>query len=295
MTSTTSSTTGPLLDRHVKVLCRPDGRVQLGWDPERAVVVSPPSGIPAEDLVMVLQLFDGTSSWPHIVWSALRYGATPDDMSVLLAELSRAGLVGEPRVDPIPDPSIHIHGRGPLSDGVAGALSGTTVRVTRSADGDGYSPSTSATTCVVLADDLVVEPTLAAELVRAGTPHLHTRLRDGCGVVGPLVLPGRTSCLRCADLLRATHDQHWPHLAAQLLGSVGTASAATILATTALTIAQIDAICTPIPHEPPAALDSTLEIGLSSPRIVTRRWAKHRQCSCRYLAPDAGIGADLRP
>ena len=36
---------------------------------------------------------------------------------------------------------------------------------------------------------------LVRELHAAGTPHLLVRVRDGTGLVGPMVVPGVTSCL----------------------------------------------------------------------------------------------------
>jgi hypothetical protein len=54
------------------------------------------------------------------------------------------------------------------------------------------------------------------ELLPAGVAHLAVEVRDTVGVVGPLVLPGRTACLRCLDLTRADRDPDWPVLAAQL-------------------------------------------------------------------------------
>ena len=43
-------------------------------------------------------------------------------------------------------------------------------------------------------------PALVDELRARGLAHLAVRLRDGVGVVGPLVYPGRTACLGCLDL-----------------------------------------------------------------------------------------------
>ena len=37
------------LDPAMPVLLRPDGAVQVGWDPRRAVLVRPPCGLPAAD------------------------------------------------------------------------------------------------------------------------------------------------------------------------------------------------------------------------------------------------------
>ena len=50
----------------------------------------------------------------------------------------------------------------------------------------------------------------------AQVPHLVATVRGETGVVGPLVVPGVTSCLRCADLHRRDADPRWPRLAAQL-------------------------------------------------------------------------------
>ena len=72
---------------------------------------------------------------------------------------------------------------------------------------------------VVLADSLAADPRLVRDLQGAGVPHLPVRVRDGTGVVGPLVIPGLSSCLMCADLHRTDRDPAWPALAAQLRAS----------------------------------------------------------------------------
>ncbi|MFM8597890.1 MAG: cyclodehydratase, partial [Mycobacterium sp.] len=43
------------LDPVLPVLLRPDGAVQIGWDPRRAVLVRPPAGLSAPDLAFVLR------------------------------------------------------------------------------------------------------------------------------------------------------------------------------------------------------------------------------------------------
>ena len=43
------------LDPAMPVLLRPDGAVQVGWDPRRAVLVRPPYGLAAADLASLLQ------------------------------------------------------------------------------------------------------------------------------------------------------------------------------------------------------------------------------------------------
>ncbi len=94
----------------------------------------------------------------------------------------------------------------------------------------------------VLTDFLVSDPRVVRDLHATGVPHLPVRVRDGVGLVGPLVIPGMTSCLGCADLHRSDRDAAWPALAAQLRDTVGNADRATVLATAALALNQIDRV-----------------------------------------------------
>jgi hypothetical protein len=48
---------------------------------------------------------------------------------------------------------------------------------------------------VVLSDYLVADPRMVRDLHSRGVPHLAVRVRDGTGLMGPLVIPGVTSCL----------------------------------------------------------------------------------------------------
>ena len=67
-------------------------------------------------------------------------------------------------------------------------------------------PAGTAPDLVVLARAWAASDPLVAEVHRAGVPHLVATVRGQTGVVGPLVVPGATSCLRCADLHRAAVD-----------------------------------------------------------------------------------------
>jgi hypothetical protein len=55
--------------------------------------------------------------------------------------------------------------------------------------------SPAAVDLVVLPDYLVVDPRMVRDLHSQGVPHLVVRVRDGTGLVGPLVIRGVTSCL----------------------------------------------------------------------------------------------------
>lgn len=240
---------------------------------------------------------DGSKSRAAILWEASRRGIPTSVTEQFLVQLADSGFVHTARSNTA---TVRIHGVGPLSDAVERALVTGGVSTRRSR---GYRNTDVVRSwneqLVVLADDVVTDPRLVSDLVRCGLPHLSVRIRDGNGVVGPLVLPGRSSCLRCADIIRSELDPHWLHLSAQLLGSAGHAESAMIHASVALALAEIDAalgaLDLPGVEDLPSAataasLSSTLEIALRPYRITTRRWPRQISCSCQYLAPVSGKG-----
>jgi hypothetical protein len=180
---------------------------------------------------------------------------------------------------------VRVHGRGPLSDTLSTRLRDRGVRVSRSHSRSRRTLVTDwEVDLVVLADDLVVDPRVAQALVAARLPHLQVRLRDGKGIVGPLVLPGSTSCLRCADLTRCDFDAEWPHLAAQLLGRVGHADTATVQATAAVALGQLEIVLAGSSTVASPVLDATVEVDLITHTLGLRRWERHELCDCVDLA-----------
>ncbi len=140
---------------------------------------------------------------------------------------------------------------------------------------------------VVLSDYLIADPRMVRDLHGRGVPHLPVRVRDGTGLVGPLVIPGVTSCLGCADLHRSDRDASWPAIAAQLRDTVGVADRATLLATAALALSQVNRVIAAVRGQqavpdptPPPALNATLEFDLNAGTIVARQWTKHPLCPC---------------
>ncbi len=268
------------------VLLRPDGFVQVGWDPRRAVLVRTPSGLTADGLAALLRMMQSRIGMDDMLERAVDLGLEDTKQLVdVVRQLVAANLAtrnARPRRGR--SMSIRVHGRGPLSDVVVSALrcSGARVRHTNQRGATGADAD-----LVVLTDFLVVDPALVRELHATSTPHLLVRVRDGTGLVGPMVVPGVTSCLRCADLHRSDHDAAWPAVAAQLRDTVGTADRATVLATAALAVNQVDRVLRAIrggegaPHPgPPPTLDTTLEFDVGASSIVARRWARHPRCSC---------------
>ncbi len=268
------------------VLSRPDGVVQVGWDPRRAVLVRPPSGMTTGALAELLRLMQSGATLEE--FQAQAAGVDGSVIADLVAALVDAGVVAAMKA-PRPrtrSASIRIHGRGPLSDLLTGALRCSGARITHS--NQRHAAVTAETTdLVVLSDCLVADPKMLRELHIERIPHLQVRVRDGAGLVGPLVLPGITSCLRCADLHRSDRDAGWPAVAAQLRDTVGCADRATVLATAALALNQVDRVIAAVRNgvqldrapEPPSTLDTTLEFDVNTGSTVARRWSRHPRCT----------------
>lgn len=277
---TTLRPRGPLLHPRVPILVRSNGWVQLGWDPETAVLCAAP-GLETQQVLGFLRLLDGLNSRPQIIWRAGALGLDPAAATALFELLESAGLLVHP-----PQPggrvrSIRVHGIGPLAEAVTAGLRELGIRAQRSRDYRGE-PDTKAPAAdlVVLTDALIPDPRLVRDLTRAETAHLVVRLRDGKGLVGPLVLPGRTSCLRCADLTRCEHDAEWPRLAAQLLGRMGQASPAGIAAVAALALSELERIIACEPRYRLETLNGALELDLDSRCLSRRPWPPHSECGC---------------
>lgn len=128
------------------------------------------------------------------------------------------------------------------------------------------------------------EGDLPDRLLRGGVAHLFAHVRDTTGVVGPLVLPGRSSCGRCHDLHRADRDPTWPNVAAALCdpGRPRPAACDVVLATAVAAQAATQALAFLDGDPAPPAVDGTLEIAQADGRVRRRGWAPHPLCGCGW-------------
>ncbi|ORW23501.1 cyclodehydratase [Mycolicibacter nonchromogenicus] len=289
MSAVGSDTFTYTLDPGLPVLLRPDGAVQVGWDPRRAVLVRPPRGLSAAALATVLRSMQIPTPVAALRREAAQQGPVDvAELDNLLVALVAAGVAVRDAATrrACRTASLRVHGRGPLSDLLAESLRCSSAVVRRSSQPHAE-VSAAGTHLVVLADYLVPDPRLVRELHAARVPHLPVRVRDGTGMVGPLVLPGVTSCLRCADMHRRDRDAAWPAVAAQLRHTVTHADRATVLATAALALSQVERVIAAVRGAAagpdlaaPATLDATLELDLATGSMMTRRWVRHPLCDC---------------
>ncbi|MGY1592736.1 ThiF family adenylyltransferase [Geodermatophilus sp. SYSU D00708] len=147
-------------------------------------------------------------------------------------------------------------------------------------------PGTSGDLVVLTAPWAASDP-LAADLQRRGVPHLVATVRGQTGVVGPLVVPGATSCLTCAELHRRDADPGWPALAAQLTAAPAPPGGATVTCLMTAATAAVQVLAYLDGSGAPASLGATVE--LRPPDLVPRlrRWRPHPDCGCG--APDPGL------
>ena len=123
---------------------------------------------------------------------------------------------------------------------------------------------------------------LPGELAASGTAHLAASASEAIGVVGPLVIPGRSACLGCLELARRDRDPAWPLILAQVAGrsaspaACGAALAAAVAAQAAgQALSFID-----LARPADAVINGTLELVLPGWQWRRRSWAPHPRCRC---------------
>lgn len=133
---------------------------------------------------------------------------------------------------------------------------------------------------VVLTDPAPLDSSLRSALHQEQVPHLPASVDGQRAVVGPLVLPGHTGCLRCADLHRTDRDPAWPALAVQLGARPRrriTSDVALCVATVGVAVGQGLAY---LDRQRPAIIEASLEWQLPDWRLRRRSWPAHHGCDC---------------
>ncbi|MDL9936804.1 hypothetical protein QSJ18_08635 [Gordonia sp. ABSL1-1] len=295
----------PMITPDTPILVRPNNSVHIGTDPAHSLIVDVDPRVAAAQVADLLRGLQQPCRPDELTRRVQATGLSRADLDEILARLTSLGRTrtssGGTR-GPVPL-RVHIHGQGPLADLISTSLSDTGVCTRRTArrPQPGAIASWQAN-LVLLTDYLVHDPAVIDGLTRGRIPHLQVRVRDGVGIVGPLVLPGLSSCLRCADRYRTALDPDWPLLAAQLIRRPGAASSATIRATAALAHLQIERLDAALRvvvdhgHQPlPQLVDHAIEFGSDPVRLETKHWPPHPLCECRPVAEYEGPSSILEP
>lgn len=132
---------------------------------------------------------------------------------------------------------------------------------------------------VVLATDGPPDHVRARGLVADRVPHLAVRASELRGVVGPLVLPGRSSCLHCHDLHRRDLDPSWPKVLLAMGGATPVPPA--VLATSVAAVGAGQVLDFLDARRTPDSVDGTLESTSGEWVIRRRSWQPHPDCFCQ--------------
>lgn len=305
---------GPFeLADHAVVVRRPTAEVQVGLDPRRALVF-------AAGYRPVLDRLRAPTTPARLLATGRTAGLSAREVTSAVRRLGAAGLLRPVAVGPgVPDgrrvrlvgagpvglplarylveagvPDLLVHDRQPPDPDLyptagsftdqAAALVGTLgVHPGRIVVVDHWSkPETLAVDLtVVVAEGPEVDRVITDHLLRLDQPHLLVRSLGDAVWVGPLVLPGRTPCVRCTDLVRTDADPAWPAVLAQLgrlrlrLPALLTGWAASVAAAQALAFLSGDR---------PETTGATLELTAAELRTELRTWPSHAGCGCRWQA-----------
>jgi len=289
-------------------LWRDRDTVQIGVDARRAIAISGMRG--ASD---VIRLLDGSRSREQVVAEATERGVPAAVTERVITLLAAGGAIIDFPADALRSiprelrqqlaPTLAVASlSGQDGDGgvrLLGRRSATTVRVrgsgpiadlttdllTRSglaaaADSCGQPPAGDPPDLLVLVG--YPPQDYVAELLRLRVPHLAVCVSEAIGVVGPLVRPGMTACLRCLDFARAERDPAWPLILAQLpVSRLDRTSDDALLATAVAAQAAAQAVAfadrSPLAE---ATMNGTLELALPAWQWRRRTWLPHRACTC---------------
>ncbi len=192
-------------------------------------------------------------------------------------------------------PDAGLPGASPQGPGLAGAASpGTGARPrsarrvrsravpprTRPRAGTPAARSGPRADLAILADGYPAE--LPGELATGGTVHLAVSASEAIGVVGPMVIPGRSACLGCLELARRDRDPAWPLILAQVTGRMASPAAcgATLVAAVAAQAAGQALAFIDLARPADAVTNGTLELVLPGWQWRRRSWAPHPRCRC---------------
>ena len=284
--------------------------LQIGIDSRRAVALTGMAGI-----AWVIGLLDGSRDRAQVIEAAVDRGIPAEIAEQVLALLATAGALndfpaGTLRVLSPPlrarmaaelatvslahgdgdggartlarrlAAQIRIHGGGRVGGGLAGLLRASGIGCVAYSD-PGQAPTSQARPdLAILVGRQPME--LRARLMREQIPHLAASADEAIGIVGPLVIPGRTACLRCMDLTRTDRDPAWPLILAQLAGRApdplacdAPLAAAVAAQAAAQGLAFIDRAAVA-----DAVTNGTLELVLPGWQWRRRTWMSHQDCSC---------------
>jgi ThiF family len=202
-------------------------------------------------------------------------------VGAVVARLLTAAGVGTVSVDDVDRATPHDLAPGGLSPDDVGKPRGVAVSAVLP---DAPETPAHGPDLVVLAPTSADARDDAVALLRLGIPHLVARVIESTGVVGPLVLPGTTSCVRCHDLHRTDRDPAWPRILAQAGRAVPGVAACDVTLAAQVAALAAQQVVAHLDGFVPATVDGTIETSLPFGLPRRRSWRPHPACGCTWAA-----------
>jgi hypothetical protein len=268
-------------------------------DRSQLLAAATESGVPAPAVERILDLLAAAGVLDDFPLNTLRILPQPLRTS-LAPELATASLAyrdsdaGARSLARRRAACIRVHGPGRIATVLTGLLDAAGVGVVLRADDDDGSGSAGeqnrrragqhARRAVTRPDVEVLTsrpgPGVLSRLVGQGIPHLAVSGSEAIGIVGPLVLPGRSACLRCLDLTRSDRDPAWPRILAQLARREASPAACDVTLAAAVAAQAATQVLGFVDVHDAAAIGCTLELVLPGWQWRRRTWPPHPRCSC---------------
>ncbi|WP_328469010.1 ThiF family adenylyltransferase [Streptomyces sp. NBC_00448] len=132
----------------------------------------------------------------------------------------------------------------------------------------------------------------ARRLVASGVPHLYAGVLEGTGLVGPLVLPGRSGCGECQLLALTDRDPALPRVLAQLRsGRPSAVPACDIALATAVAGLAAAHVLAHLDGRMPPSAGARVELSLSRLSTRVRALTADGRCGCGAAARRRTVGA----
>ncbi|MCE1173044.1 MAG: TOMM precursor leader peptide-binding protein [Propionibacteriales bacterium] len=191
----------------------------------------------------------------------------------LCQQLARAELLAEVNTSRAP---IALWGSGVLAQRLQVRLDQNGLPVSKLTP-EGLSSLDPGRLVVLAGEQCEPDRAVTTHLTRAGISHLVVRLEPDRAVVGPLVVPGDSSCVACSDRQLCRHDEQWPQVLAQLCAHRATPHPLLLDWATATAVTQIAAW---MAGQRPEVRGRTLELGAAELRLRARTVPAHPDCDC---------------
>lgn len=197
--------------------------------------------------------------------------------ALLAAGVSLLHVTDEGPVDPLLYPTAGA--AATMADALRGTLSDWSDEVVRVTNHWSKPEHVKQDLTVLACDAPEPDRVITDHLMRTDQPHLLLRSLGAGAVVGPLVIPGETACLRCTDLTRRSRDRDWPLLMTRLsrvaippppiAAAWGASTAATQI------VAHLQGFAA-------QTRNATLEISAPDYQLRVRTWPQHPGCGCAW-------------